>query len=213
MILDLAYLNILVKTKRSVQPQDIQNLKCIITQVEHFYGDGWNTMLWEVGLIVGALGVVFPIFYNFRSKRELGKLKTKLAESENRVKKELKHYSNAIAWVIRANARQEMLVNMKINVNDTESYDRGILFEMQKANINSVIDYALSDSDDECSDRYKRIKNLDKAIKFSLQQEEAVNLLDVLNKLIEKNKNDWKDYKKGKGVIDDLINWLNDKII
>ena len=41
--------------------QQVSNLQTIITQVEHFYGEGWHTILWAVGLIAALLGVIAPM--------------------------------------------------------------------------------------------------------------------------------------------------------
>ncbi len=37
------------------------HLHYIIQQVEHFYGAGWNTTLWEMGLLFAAVTVVFGV--------------------------------------------------------------------------------------------------------------------------------------------------------
>ena len=49
----------------------MHSLHFIIQQVEHFYGEGWNTLLWEVGLITAALGVVAPLVIGWNRTRTL----------------------------------------------------------------------------------------------------------------------------------------------
>lgn len=51
----------------------MHSLRFIIQQVEHFYGEGWNTLLWEVGLITAALGVVAPLVIGWNRTRTLRK--------------------------------------------------------------------------------------------------------------------------------------------
>jgi|GEM_PF-6105438 len=53
------------------QSQHAQDLKTIISQVEHFYGEGWHTILWQVGLIVGALGVLAPLYINYDARKRM----------------------------------------------------------------------------------------------------------------------------------------------
>lgn len=57
------------------------DLQAIIDQVEKFYGRGWDTVLWEVGLIVAVavglpgfiFGVIAPLWINGRAERRLRK--------------------------------------------------------------------------------------------------------------------------------------------
>jgi hypothetical protein len=51
----------------------LHSLHFIIQQVEHFYGEAWNTLLWEVGLITAALGVVAPLVIGWNRTRTLRK--------------------------------------------------------------------------------------------------------------------------------------------
>ncbi|MGC9261042.1 MAG: hypothetical protein ACP5I8_13335 [Phycisphaerae bacterium] len=56
-------------------PPEITNLQTIINQVQEFYGKGWDTILWEVGLIVvlitGVLGVLAPLIINSQMEKRL----------------------------------------------------------------------------------------------------------------------------------------------
>ncbi len=52
-------------------PPEIANLQTIINQVQEFYGEGWHTILWEVALITGVLGILAPFWINDRAEKRL----------------------------------------------------------------------------------------------------------------------------------------------
>ena len=64
-------------------PTGTHDLHYITQQVEHFYGDGWHTLLWEVGLITATLGVVAPVLLNWNKTRAF---KQRIVKAENRLK-------------------------------------------------------------------------------------------------------------------------------
>ena len=136
--------------------QQISNLQTIINQVEHFYGEGWHTILWGVGLIVGALGVLAPLYINYDARKLMeqqianarrdAKIQTenairditaKIEEAERkaearttraqqRTKDQLRHFSNATGWVMKATRQQEEYANRRTRYHFIEMLDASI---------------------------------------------------------------------------------------
>ncbi len=90
MLSELASLTAAIAT--ATAPAGAHNLHYITQQVEHFYGDGWHTLLWEVGLITATLGVLAPVLINWNKtrvfKQRIVKAETRLRTIEDSFRRE-----------------------------------------------------------------------------------------------------------------------------
>ncbi len=90
MLSQLASLTAAIAT--ATAPAGTHNLHYITQQVEHFYGDGWHTLLWEVGLITATLGVLAPVLINWNKtrvfKQRIVKAETRLRTIEDSFRRE-----------------------------------------------------------------------------------------------------------------------------
>jgi hypothetical protein len=180
------------------QSQHAKDLQFIISQVEKFYGEGWNTILWEVALIVGLLGTILGIFApwyinNKLEKRTEHQIANAKAEAKvqtdkamhdiqnliahfQATKRQIPHLQNAVAWVMKANRLQEKY--------ETSS-DRNHLTGWLDAALRAAIEYALACADEDYSHMLARLRHPN-AIPL-LNPDEAATLLSTFTPYIQKS--------------------------
>lgn len=95
MLSQLASLTAAIAT--ATAPAGTHNLHYITQQVEHFYGDGWHTLLWEVGLITATLNEIsadeFISALQANHKSEMPYAIKGLKERTDRLRKEVQNNS------------------------------------------------------------------------------------------------------------------------
>lgn len=96
-------------------PPEITNLQTIIDEVQEFYGKGWDTILWEVGLIVvlvtSVMGVLAPLIINSQMEKRLGRKISRAQQLAREIREEAQRENKNVkdlAVQIRAEAQEEI---------------------------------------------------------------------------------------------------------
>lgn len=165
----------------SAPPTSLNDLRYITQQVEHFYGEGWNTVLWEVGLITTALGVVFPVLVNLierqtlmrriaNAEKRLRAIEENFRRETNKIKDDLQRFANyakADGLTVNANALSQAEALTKL-LTAAEYYVKGGGYQDAVNRLNEI-------SDDEFTSRLQHehksdIRNIVPSIKRLIER-------------------------------------------